>query len=90
MATERQRVHDMAASGFSTERAVGTRDTRDGVILDSISKTFGAGKNKKKAVRSLAVGMPRGQCFGLLGRALHTCCSWCASTPVPPPPPVCS
>jgi len=24
-----------------------------------------------QAVRSLAVGMPRGQCFGLLGRAAH-------------------
>jgi len=48
VATERQRVHDMAASGFSTERAAGARDTRDGVILDNITKTFGAGKNKKK------------------------------------------
>jgi len=69
VASERQRVQGLAASGFSIDQATGgtARDNRDGVILDSISKTFGVGSNRKKAVRSLAVGMPRGQCFGLLG-----------------------
>jgi ABC-type multidrug transport system ATPase subunit len=39
----------------------------DGVVLQSLSKTFGAGRNEKRAVRDLSVGMARGQCFGLLG-----------------------
>ncbi len=39
----------------------------DGVVLQNLSKTFGAGRNEKRAVRDLSVGMARGQCFGLLG-----------------------
>ena len=58
-----------AAGGFDPERrgAEMARDTRDGVILDSMSKTFGGGVKAKRAVRDLSVGMSRGQCFGLLG-----------------------
>ena len=71
VAAERARVAAHAAVDFDPERrgaeTSGTIDERDGVILDGLTKVFGAGKNAKRAVRSLAVGMPRGQCFGLLG-----------------------
>lgn len=69
VATERQRIEQMSLNGFDPERRGPevTRDTRDGVILHGISKTFGAGAKSKRAVRDLSVGMPRGQCFGLLG-----------------------
>ena len=57
-----------AATGFNADRrGEDVANRRDGVILHGISKTFGVGKQGKKAVRSLTVGMPRGQCFGLLG-----------------------
>ena len=67
--TERARVQALAADGFVAERrdAMDNQDTRDGVILSGISKTFGVGVNAKKAVKNLSVGMARGQCFGLLG-----------------------
>ena len=69
VAAERARVRAFAAGGFDPERrgAEMARDTRDGVILDSMSKTFGGGVKAKRAVRDLSVGMSRGQCFGLLG-----------------------
>ena len=71
VAAERARVAAHAAVDFDPERrgaeTSGTIDERDGVILDGLTKVFGAGKNAKRAVKSLAVGMPRGQCFGLLG-----------------------
>jgi len=68
VAEERRRVNDMASTGFSADkREENTADTRDGVILHGITKTFGFGFGAKKAVRNLSVGMPRGQCFGLLG-----------------------
>lgn len=69
VAAERARVRSVAASGFDPDRrgAEHARDARDGVILDSMSKTFGAGARAKRAVRDLSVGMSRGQCFGLLG-----------------------
>ena len=68
VAEERKRVEDMAAAGFSADRREeNAADHRDGVILHGITKTFGFGGGAKKAVRNLSVGMPRGQCFGLLG-----------------------
>ena len=68
VAAERRRVEAAAAGGFTADRrGEDIADTRDGVVLDGITKTFGVGRGAKKAVRSLAVGMPRGQCFGLLG-----------------------
>jgi ABC-type Na+ transport system ATPase subunit NatA len=67
VAAERARVEAAAVTGFAADRLQDVADRRDGVILHGISKTFGVGKQGKKAVRSLAVGMPRGQCFGLLG-----------------------
>jgi ABC-type multidrug transport system ATPase subunit len=35
--------------------------------LHGISKAFGSGASQKRAVKNITVGMPRGQCFGLLG-----------------------
>ncbi len=35
--------------------------------MHGISKAFGSGASQKRAVKNLTVGMPRGQCFGLLG-----------------------
>ena len=73
VAAERARVREMAASGFDPTRvgadptSFSARDARDGVILESLSKTFGGGAKAKRAVRDVSVGMPRGQCFGLLG-----------------------
>ena len=68
VAEERRRVNDMASTGFSADRREeNSADSRDGVILHGITKTFGFGSGAKKAVRNLSVGMPRGQCFGLLG-----------------------
>ena len=69
VAAERARVHELTAVSFEPERrgAETAFDTRDGVILESLSKTFGVGAKAKRAVRDLSVGMSRGQCFGLLG-----------------------
>jgi ABC-type lipopolysaccharide export system ATPase subunit len=68
VAAERRRVEAAAAGGFAADRrGEDVADTRDGVVLHGISKTFGSGKKAKKAVCDLSVGMPRGQCFGLLG-----------------------
>lgn len=74
VAAERVRVEEMATKSFDPER-LGAElsqkkeagDNRDGVVLHGISKAFGSGASQKRAVKNLTVGMPRGQCFGLLG-----------------------
>ncbi|XP_050403065.1 phospholipid-transporting ATPase ABCA1 isoform X2 [Patella vulgata] len=51
---ERQRV----LSGDADDEAL---------VIKNISKTYTTGRKKMKAVNNLCVGVPKGQCFGLLG-----------------------